>query len=241
MTRNEFINKIKRRVDRGKSLPITLGTEAIEDIIEESLGWFYDNYNDACTEFITLLPADLFKTEHFKSTRWIEFGECVYSVYDFIENRSSTMFNYRLSGSGLLREKIINTLYYTKTYDIVTYIAYLGYDAVLNNLKDNFVEFKWNKNQRRIHVTGHDPRYDMIVRGFSKVPDTALFEDNLFQKYVEGMVRIALGEVLSVYTLTLPAGASINADTYITRGESMIEEVKEDIKDLGAVNYMMEF
>jgi hypothetical protein len=241
MTKNEFINKIKKRIDRNRSLPVTLNNEVIEDIVEDAKGWFYDNYEDACYEFIGIIPLNLFNTEHFKTNRWIEFEPCIYSIYEFVENYDNAFTNYRLGGSGFLKEKIVNTLYYTKTYDIVSYVAYMGYDSVLSNLDDTYIDFDWEKSARRIHVNGHDPRTDIRIRGYKKVDETKLFEDNLFFKYVEGQARIAIGEILSTYEMPLPGNASIAADTYISRGETMVEKVEEDVNDLGKPLWFMNF
>lgn len=232
MTRNSFINKIKRRIDRNQSLPVTLGNDEIEDIIIDAKNWFYDNYNDSCHEFITLVPIDVFNTEHFKVNRWIEFDDCVYSVYDVLENKNFVYSERFIGGTGYIQHRIINTMYYTKTYDIITYVANLAYESVLSNLNDNYISFSWDKNSRRIHFLGHTPRTDLIIRGYKKIDETALFEDNLFSKYVEGEARIAIGEILSTYDFSLPGGVTLNADTYISRGESMIEQVKEDVNDL---------
>jgi len=240
MTKQEFINRIKRRLDRNKSLPLTLGNDEIEDIIIDAKAWFYDNYNDSCYEFIALLPMELFKTDHFKNERWIEFEDCVYSVYEIFENKFN-ISNFRYGGSGFIQQTIINTMYYTKTYDIVSYVANMGYDSVLTNLSDKYISFNWEHNRRRLHIIGHDPNTDVLIKGYKKTPETALFEDNLFKKYVEGMARIAIGEILSTYDFKLPGGVTVNADAYTSRGESMVEEVKEDVQSLGSPNWFFEF
>lgn len=241
MTKNEFINKIKRRIDRNKSLPITLGNEEIEDIIADALQWFYDNYNDACHEFLALLDKSIFETEHFKQNRWFEFDTCVYSIYSLTEN-TGFVYNRRYMGAaGFVHQTIINTMYYTKTYDIVTYVANMAYESVLTNLNDNYISYSWDKNRRRVHVIGHTPRTDVIIRGYKKVPETSLFEDDLFRMYVEGQARIAIGEILGTYDFKLPGGVTINSDSYISRGESMIEEVKETVSDLIKPDWFFEF
>ncbi len=242
MTRNEFINFIKRRIDRNKSLPLNLSNDELEDIIYQAKNWFYDNYNDSVYEFISLIPLELFQSEHFKQNKWVEFDECVYSVYEIFENRSGSFFVNRFYGRpGFIQHVIVNTMYYTKTLDIVTYVANLGYEQVLKNLNDNYISFSWEKNKRRAHLIGHTPRYDVVVKGFKKVEETTLFEDDLFQKYVEGQARIALGEVLSFYDVKLPGNITINASSLIERGESMIEAIKEDIKDINKPDWFITF
>lgn len=239
MTKNEFINRIKRRIDRNRALPITLNNDEIEDIIIDAKNWFYDNYNDACHEFITIIPNSLFQTAHFQKERWIEFEDCIYSIYEFIENKHV----FTLSGATILdsQRTIINTMHYTHSYDVTTYVANMAYESVLQNLNDNYISFSWDKNRRRAYVLGHTPKHDVIIKGYRKVPETALFEDDLFRMYVEGQSRIAIGEILSTFDFPLPGGVSIAADTYTSRGESMIDEVKETITDLIKPDWFMIF
>jgi hypothetical protein len=241
MTKNEFINYIKRRIDRNKSLPITLGNDEIEDIIIDAKKWFYDNYNDACYEFITLIPHEIFRDPKFITDKYIEFGECVYSVYELFENKGNMYSVSRLRTLGSVNQMIVNTLQFTKTYDIVTYVANMAYESVLTNLTDKYISYSWNKNNRRAHIIGKTPRTDLVVKGYMKVEETALFEDDLFRKYVEGQARIAIGEILSMYDFQLPNVTSINADSYISRGEEMIDAVKEDVANLIQPDWFMHF
>lgn len=241
MTKNEFINRIKRRIDRNRSLPITLGNDEIEDIIIDSLNWFYDNYNDSCHEFISLIPKEVFNDPSFAKDRFIEFENCVYSIYEFLENKDNLYLRRFIGGMGTVQHTIINTMYFTKTYDIVTYVANLGYESVLENLNDNYISYSWDKNRRRAYILGRTPRTDVMIKGYMKIPETALFEDDLFRKYVEGQARIAVGEILSTYDFTLPGGVTISGDAYISRGEDMIEQVKEDINDLTKPDWFFNF
>lgn len=231
MTKNAFINKVKRKLDRNGALPLNISNDTIEDIIEDSKKWFYDNYNESCNKFITLLPYALFTTEHFKKNRWIEFEDCVYSIYEFIENNMSRSFFYKDS-INVLRHSIVNTVYYNGNYDIATFVAYMGLESVLENLNDNYIAFDWDFNKKRLYVIGHTPKTDVLIRGYTKVEDTTLFEDDFFRRYVEGQSYLAMGEILSFYDMPLPGGSSINPDVFTSKGEQMIEEVKEEVNEM---------
>jgi len=241
MTKNEFINRIKRRIDRNRALPVTLDNDEIEDIIIDAKNWFYDNYNDAAYEFISLIPKEIFRDPKFNSDRYIEFESCVYSVYELLENRDNMYLRNFIGKSGTIQNTIINTMNFTKTYDIATYVANLGYESVLSNLSNNYVSYSWDKNRRRAYFIGKTPRTDLMVKGYMKVPETALFEDDLFRTYVEGQARIAIGEILQTYDFTLPGGVQINGDGYISRGEEMIEKVREDVGDLNKPDWFFIF
>ena len=240
MTKREFINKIKRRINRNNALPVNLSTDEIEDIIADSKEWFFDNYNDSLRQFIAVIPYSLFKTAHYKETRYVELDSCIYSINEFTEISNGGLFNYK-SGAAFIRQNILNNIYYANNADIVSYVAYMGFESVLENLKDNYISFDWNKNEHRIHVLGHEPRTDVLIYGYKKLDETKLFEDDLFRQYVEGQSRIAIGEILSVYDFSLPGGVGINVDAYISKGETILEEVKETVLNLNTPLWFMTF
>jgi hypothetical protein len=123
----------------------------------------------------------------------------------------------------------------------------------------NTFAFKWNKNSKKLTILGRDPNRsgkgqqgqlaqgfgaggtDVSVRCFVALNDDDLFADELFVRYCIAKSKIALANMLSVFTYNLPGGVQINASDIKATGESELQEVMDMINSENTPSYFLQW
>jgi hypothetical protein len=124
----------------------------------------------------------------------------------------------------------------------------------------NTFAFKWNKNSKKLTIMGRDPNRsgkggqqaqlaqgfgsggtDVSVRCFVALNDDDLFADELFVRYCIAKSKIALANMLSVFTYNLPGGVQINASDIRTTGETELQEVMDMINGENTPSYFLQW
>ena len=221
MTRLEFISYINNRLTKRCSLPFKLPTQALEDVIEDALDWFYKNYEDALEESYLGLELSLFQTEEFKRNRIIKLYKNVMHVGQVFESR----------GYGDVFGAVRDVAHVLNPEDLQQVVAYELFRSLSNKFTTNTITCKFNENSKNLRVMGRTPCYNVVAQVFLKVQEQHLNEDKLFKDYVLAMSMIELGFILGTYEYELPGGVNINADQFKDRGETMLEEIKERVSE----------
>jgi hypothetical protein len=132
---------------------------------------------------------------------------------------------------------------------------YSYFDLAKAYLLNSFA-FKWNKNSKKLTILGRDPGRsgkgqlaqgfgvsgtDVSVRCFVALNDDDLFADELFVRYCIAKSKIALANMLSVFTYNLPGGVQINASDIKATGETELAEVMEMINGENTPSYFLQW
>jgi hypothetical protein len=70
----------------------------------------------------------------------------------------------------------------------------------------------------------------MILECWIRIEEEELFDFNLFKKYVIGLSKKRMGELLGRFNFNLPGNFQYNASDIITEGKEMVDSVVEDIQ-----------
>jgi hypothetical protein len=259
MTEEELIQEIEDALSFSCALPYNLNADEVKRIIKRARAWFFDNYQYAVEERIFILSNQIFQHPEFRQTRQIKLPNSIVSVYDVREvggsgisgNPDRDFSDSKLLGSELLLSPFVgdNLVYRT--------VMYSYFDLAKAYLLDSFA-FKWNKNSKKLTILGRDPGRsgrgnsqqaqgfgiggtDVSIRCFVALNDDDLFTDELFIRYCIAKSKIALANMLSVFTYNLPGGVQVNASDIRATGESELQEVMDMINGENTPSYFLQF
>jgi hypothetical protein len=257
MTEPELIQEITDALSFSCALPYNLNENETKRIIKRAKAWFYDNYQYAVEERIFILGKNLFSHPEFRATRQLKLPDSIITVYDVREvggagisgNPDKDFGDSKLLGSELLLSPFIgdNLVYRT--------VMYSYFDLAKAYLLNTYA-FKYNKNTKFLTILGRDPNrsgkgqlaqgfngggVDVSVRCHVAILDEYLYDDELFVRYCIAKCKIALSQMLSVFTYNLPGGVQINASEIGTQGATELQEVMDMINGENTPSYFLQW
>jgi hypothetical protein len=240
MTKNELVQQVLRELDSSFALPVQIQPSEVERNIDQSALWFYENYRDAVETQYYIIPLDEFKREEFRANRTIIMPDCVVSVFEVKE----------ITGAGLLgtvdRDFADNKLIASEIYlspftgdGLVYRIAqYQFYDLTKAFFMD-LIRFDFNRRTLKLKIMGRDPRRDVFIQTYVKIPDDKLYDDYYFYRYVTAKSKLSLARQLSFFDFNLMGGIKINVADLRSEATEEIQKVEQEIKDQDTPDYFM--
>lgn len=80
---------------------------------------------------------------------------------------------------------------------------------------------------------------DVICEIYETIPDCALFNDEIFFRYVAAKVKVSLGQKLQIFSFNLPGNIQVNPDAIQSLGQEELDRVIEEIKEDEGTDWMM--
>lgn len=242
MTEQELITEISAELTQSCALPYSLKDAEIKRLIRRAERWFYDNYRDAVEDRYIVLPKELFEHKSFVDHRTIQLPDCVVSVYDMRE----------ISGVGIIGQpdrdfsdsKLLGAEIFLSPFqgdNLVYRTAMYSYFDLARAYDLQTIAYSWNKNTKRIYVKGRNPRRAAYVQAMVKIPQEALYDDELFIRYLLADAKINLGRTLQVFNYNLPGGIQINFDGIKQDGLTEMEAVKAQIDGENTPDWFFQF
>jgi hypothetical protein len=263
MTQDELIQEIEDALSFSCALPYNLNATEIQRIIKRAKAWFYDNYQYAVEDRVFVISNSIFSHPEFRKTRQLKLPQSIVSVYDVREVGGSGISgtpdkdfgDSKLLGSELLLSPFVgdNLVYRT--------VMYSYFDLAQAYLLKSFA-FKYNKNTKFLSIMGRDPNrsgqgssaqsnlpggqsnvggVDVIVRCYVAINDEYLFDDELFVRYCIAKSKIALSQMLGVFTYNLPGGVQINSSEIGSQGATELQEVMDMINGENTPSYFLQW
>ncbi len=230
MTIDELVELTQDELTVSSGLPNSISPKEIERIIKNAERWFYINYKNSVETDFYVVPHSYFSEEEFTSRRYIQMPDCVMSIIDFREIRGGSRIG--IVDRDITENKIIASELFLSPVigdDLVLRTAQYAYWDLTKAYFLDTIAFSFNQNSKRIKILGRNPRTNVIIKCYSKVPQEDLYEDDLFIRWVFAKSKIQLGFMYSLYTFQLPSGVSINGSLLKDAGEKELQEVKEQI------------
>lgn len=240
MTKNELVQQVLRELDSSFALPVQIQPSEVERNIDQSALWFYENYRDAVETQYYIVPVGEFSREEFRANRTIMMPDCVVSVFEVKE----------ITGAGLLgtvdRDFADNKLIASEIYlspftgdGLVYRIAqYQFYDLTKAFFMD-LIRFDFNRRTLKLKIMGRDPRRDVFIQTYVKIPDDKLYDDYYFYRYVTAKSKLSLARQLSFFDFNLMGGIKINVADLRSEATEEIQKVEQEIKDQDTPDYFM--
>lgn len=238
MTKNELIQTVLRELDSSFALPVQIQPAEIERNIEQTSRWFYENYRDSVETQYYIIKADQFELPDFKANRTIMMPDCVVSVFEVKE----------ITGAGLLgivdRDFADNKLIASEIYlspftgDSLTYriAQYQFYDLTKAFFMD-LIRFDFNRRTLKLKILGRDPRRDLFIQTYVKIPDDKLYDDYYFYRYVTAKSKLSLARQLSFFDFNLMGGIKINVSDLRSEATEEIAKIETEIDSQNTPDY----
>ena len=240
MTKDELIETVARELDASFALPSQLQPSEIGRIIDQISVWFYENYREAVETQYYIINRGEFQKPEFTSTRTIMMPECVVSVFEVKE----------VTGAGLIGSvdmdfadnKLIASEIYLSPFTgdgLVFRTAQYQFFDLTKAFFLELIRYDFNRRTRKLKILGRDPKKDVFIQTYVKIPDDKLYEDYYFIRYATAKSKIALGRMLSFFDYNLMGGIKVNAGDIKSEGEAEIEKIEQEIKDQDTPDYFM--
>jgi len=230
MTEQELIFEVNAELTNSCALPYSLNPAEITRIIARATRWFYENYQYAVEEGFLAIPLEIYEHPTFIANRKIQMPDCIVSVYELREINGSSMIGQPggdFSDSKLLGAEIFlspfqgdNLVYRTAMYSMFN---------LAEAYKLETIAYDWNRHSKRITILGRNPRKNTYARVMTKIPKEALYEAEIFIRYVLADAKINLGRTLQVFNYNLPGGVQINFDGIKQDGVQELADIKIEI------------
>lgn len=254
---NAFLSELGDEITGACLIPINLPKKEVLNIIKRAKKWFYKNYEYSVKENLYHIPNGVFETEYFKKHRALHLpgasedgSGSVFSVYglhdlasgwtggggsdirfqggsDFALERMLFKNVYEGSGAAMAAEEL-------QYYVINQSLADLS-----RQILENPISFAYSRLTGELKFLGDTPRGDVIIEVYETIHDCALFEDEIFFRYVSAQVKKSLGAKLGVFKFTLPGGVDFDYEAIKSMGEEELSAIIEEIKGDEGVDWMM--
>lgn len=239
MERTELIQDTQQFLTSGGGIPTKLNEKEINRIIDDSLRWFYKEYDEALEPKYFVVPQSYFETSQFKTTRKVPLPDCVVWVAECKEAYNVSRFQY--GDRDVPISRMIAADIYLGSYasdDLTNRVAFASYYDLAKAFLKDWTRYEYLDNTNELIIEGGEPRENLALLTHAKVEETALFDDYLFIDYVRGKCMESLGRMIGFFQMNLVGGASINANAIEARGKEMVQQVIDKIEKLQPHNYV---
>ena len=259
---NEFRDEIASHVTGACMIPMNLPKSEVTNIIKRAKKWFYKNYEYSMVENFMYIPKEVFETDQFKKRRALtlpdgkinlsdgsrlqsEGGE-VYSVYGVFEEGTGMGSNSITFSTG---DFDMERMLYGGLYggagvakgmeNLQYYVINQSAFELTRQITENPLSYHYSQQTHELKFTGQTPLKGVFLELYETIPDCALFEDEIFFRYVAAKVMISLGQKLAIFGYNLPGNITVNADVIQSMGQDELDKVIEEIKGDEGVDWMM--
>ena len=241
MVKDQLIELVQDEITASGAISTSIGIKEIDRIINDAARWFYQNYQYAVETVYYILPKATFDHVWKSNRRQIVLPECVVSVADVKEMKAANFFG--MVDRDITENRLIAAELYLAPFgsdDLVYRTAQYAYYDLTRAYFLERIQFNYNQNTRHLTILGRNPQYDVSCRVMTKIPEQSLYDDPLFIDYVKGKALVSMARVYSFINFNLPGGAQINASTFESQGQAMVDKVLEKIESENVPDYFLQ-
>lgn len=254
---NEFLDEIGNEITGACMVPVNLPKKEIINIINRAKKWFYKKYEDSVRENYYHIPKEIFTTEYFKKHRTLTLPEAnedgsgrvysIYGVYDLASgwnNMGGGMDLRFQSGADFAIEKML----FRRMYDgsgpaeaaeeLQYYVLNASLADMSRQILENPLSFQYSRLTGDLKFMGDTPKGDVILELYETIPDCALYDDEIFFRYISAKVKQSLGAKLGIFKFALPGNVEFDYDAIKSMGDEELTAIEEEIKGDEGVDFM---
>lgn len=259
-----LIKEINDDLTIGCQLPFTVPKRELARIIDRAKDYFYKIYEDSLEELYIALPASAWSKPSFKkgiddsnevlsksnveSTRGIvPMPSTVYSVNNVFEWRGFSGEDGGWSTNTFSAGDVdfsIEKFIYSDTYgaglgseNLMAYVINSKFLDVTRQILLPQISYSYNRLTKKFRFQGELPKHACIFQVYNKIPDCALFQDEIFIRYCIAKAKIQLSRILGTFQFNLPGNITINYDMIASEGKDELSAIIEEIKGDEGVDY----
>jgi hypothetical protein len=246
MTMEELIDSVNQELTVGCMLPKILPDIEIRRIISQrALPWFIKNYRYAVIKSYYLVTKDAMQLDPTTGHRSIILPCDIVNVTWIYKTNHTSLLQLGLNAPNLSINFGVTNQPYLSSYlttvgELGVYKVVMdGFADMLNQLSKVTYKYHYNQNDHRLHIlTSVDennmsnPNMALVLEVYVAIEEEAIFSDELFQRYVVGMSKQQLGNLLGRYNFNLPGGIQINVADIQAQAEKEVTEAKEEVNKM---------
>ena len=243
MTKQEFYEDLNDRITVGCQLPFSLPEKALDSIVKYAAKWFHRNWVDAVDNIYMLIPGQtLLNNEEFKLTRKITLPKCIYSVNAVAKDKYAKQktngypdfsFDKYIYSNWGVNGGFAGVEDTTQSDAVMGYVIASSWGDLSYHILNYPISYSFNRNTHKLFLKGSlENTPDFLLECDVRVPDEALYELDLFYDYCLAHAKIELANILGSFGMTLPGNATINYDRYADQGNTLLEQVKEEVRSM---------
>lgn len=263
---NEFLTEIQDDISGACMIPIQLPPKEVLNIIKRAKKWMYKKYEYSLKENYYHVPHEIFETDYFKKHRTLtlpgaassdiagnkkDLGGSVYSVYGLYDLASgwngvgSGMDKRFQGGSDFSMERMLFRRMYdgAGAADAAEELQYYVLNASMADLSrqilENPISFHYSQLTGDLKIMGDTPKGDVILEVYETIHDCALFDDELFFRYVSAKIKQSLGAKLGIFKFAMPGNVEFDYGAIKDMGDEELSIIEEEIKGDEGVDWMM--
>jgi hypothetical protein len=255
---NAFLEEIGDEITGACMIPIQLPQKEVINIIKRAKKWFYKKYEYAVKENYYYIPSSVFETDYFKATRTLTMpgpdpitgGGEVYSIYGLYDlasgfNSAAGGMDIRFqSGSDFALEKMLFRRMFNgagmseAAEELQYYVLNASMVDMSRMILENPISYNYSQLTGDLKIMGDTPRGDVILELYETIPDCALFNDEIFFRYVSAKIKQSLGAKLGIFKFALPGNVEFDYDAIKSMGDDELSAIEEEIKGDEGVDWM---
>ena len=239
-------------------VPVNLPQKEIINIIKRSKKWFYKKYEYSVKENLYHIPNDVFSSEYFKNTRTlnlpgpgIDGGGGVYSVYGLYDLASGfggqgggLDLRFQSGGDFSMERMLFRGMYEGSgmaeaAEELQYYVLNASMADLSRQILENPISYAYSQLTGELKFLGDTPKGDVILEIYETIPDCALYDDEIFFRYVSAKIKQSLGTKLGIFKFALPGNVDFDYDAIKSMGDDELTAIEEEIKGDEGVDWMM--
>lgn len=239
MTKNEFMDIVINDLTASGALPFSIPTAELERIINIELRTIAREYRDATESAIYVINKQYFLTPEFKQTRSIIMPECVIGIQKLQEiNGGQRLFGIQDPDMKFDRMMAADMYLTPFSTDQIMYrtLQWNFWDLSRSFLLTD-IQHNYNFNNKKLIITGRDPRNSLFALTTNVISDNALFEDPIVMRWIIAKAKISLSKILGLFDYTLLGNVKINFDKYAIEGKEEFAAVMEEVKGMDSADW----
>lgn len=255
---NEFLNELGDEITGACMVPVNLPQKEVINIIKRAKKWFYKKYEDSVRENYYHIPHSIFSSDYFKSNRTLNLPTAnedgsgavysVYGVYDLSSGWNSTGGGMDVrfqGGSDFSIERMLFRGMYEgagaaeSAEELQYYVLNASLADMSRMILENPISFQYSRLTGELKFMGDTPKGDVILELYETIPDCALFEDEIFFRYVSAKIKQSLGAKLGIFKFALPGNVDFDYSAIKDMGDEELSVIEEEIKGDEGVDWMM--
>ena len=254
---NSFLTEIGDEITGACMVPVNLPRREVVNIIKRAKKWFYKKYEDSVKENYYHIPNSVFSSEYFKNNRTLNLpgpgvdgGGAVYSVYGVYDlasgwNSTGTGMDMRFQGGA---DFAIERMLFRGMYDgsgpaeAAEELQYYVLNASLADMSrmilENPISYQYSRLTGELKFMGDTPKGDVILEVYETLPDCALYDDEIFFRYISAKIKQSLGAKLGIFKFALPGNVEFDYGAIKDMGDEELAAIEEEIKGDEGVDWM---
>lgn len=254
---NAFLSEIADDITGACMVPVQLPQREIINIIKRAKKWFYKKYEYSVKENYYHIPNSIFSTQYFKDNRTLTLPGAsadgsgqVYSVYGLYDlssgwNSAGGGMDVRFQGgSDFSMEKMLfrgmseGSGAAEQAEELQYYVLNASLADMSRQILNNPISYNYSQLTGDLKIMGDTPKGDVILEVYETISDCALYEDELFFRYVSAKIKQSLGAKLGIFKFAMPGNVEFDYGAIKDMGDEELAIIEEEIKGDEGVDWM---